>query len=184
MSTPEEIQEDIEQTRADLRDNVEALQEKVSVKGAASRSATKVKDTVSGVKDAVMGSAESSASSARDAVSSVGDVPDRVRSTTAGNPLAVGLGAFALGWLVSSLIPASERETQAVASLQDSDALKPLQESAQQLVGEAKAQGQQAVQEFAEQAKSSAQTVAEQAKDTAQAAAEVAKEKVQEKTGS
>ncbi len=30
MSTPEEIQDDIEQTRADVRQDVEALQEKVN----------------------------------------------------------------------------------------------------------------------------------------------------------
>ena len=162
MSTPEEIQDDIEQTRADVRQDVEALQEKVNPRGAAGRGAARVKETVSVVTDRVMGSAQDGASTARSAVTAA---PERVRSGTQGNPLAVGLGAFALGWLVSSLIPASEREQDAVRSIQDSGITQPLQETAQKLADEAQSQGQQALHEVAEQAKSSAESLAETTKE-------------------
>jgi hypothetical protein len=161
MSTPEEIQSDIERTRADVREDVEALQEKVDPRSAAGRRATRVKQTVSDVTDRVMGTAESGAASARNAVT---DAPDVVRTRTAGNPLAVGLGAFAVGWLVSSLIPSTQREQEMVRSLQDSDIAQPLQETAQNLVSEAQSQGQQAVHEVAEQAKSSAESLAQSTK--------------------
>lgn len=161
MSTPQEIQEDIEQTRAELREDVEALQEKVSVRGAAGRRATRMKETVVDVRERVMGSAES----ARDTVT---EVPQRAESTIAGNPLAVGLGAFAIGWLISSLIPATEGEQEVVRAMQDTEAVTQLQESAQEVLHEAQTQGQEAVHEVAEQAKHSASAVAGTAKDKAQ----------------
>ena len=135
-----------------------------------------------------MGTTESGASAAKDTMSqtvgsakeSVGEVPDRVRRTTQGNPLAVGLGAFAVGWLVSSLIPATEKEQQAVQTLQNSDVVGPLQDSAQQVVSHAQEQGKQAVREVGDQAKAGAESVADSAKTTAEAAAEVVKDKADE----
>ncbi len=46
--------------------------------------------------------------------------PDRAAGAR-GNPIAVGLGAFALGWMVSSLIPTSRTEQRAAGTLRDSD---------------------------------------------------------------
>ncbi len=89
MSTPEEIQDDIEQTRADVRQDVEALQEKVNPRGAAGRGAARVKETVSEVTDRVMGSAQDGASTARSAVTAA---PERVRSGTQGNHWPSGSG--------------------------------------------------------------------------------------------
>ena len=75
-----------------------------------------------------MGSAEGGASSAKDALDAargtvlesvgsaretVSEVPEQMRSTTRGNPLAVGLGAFAIGGAIGSLIPVSNTERQA-----------------------------------------------------------------------
>lgn len=165
--TPEEIEEDIERTRQDLKDNVDALQEKVSPKGMANRSAEKVKDSVSSMKDTIMGTAESASESAKGTVASaresVGEVPARARRTTRGNPLAVGLGAFAVGWLIGSLLPASEKEREAVQKAVDSDMVRPLQESAQNVVASAQESGKQALQEVAAEAKSGAEQVKEAA---------------------
>ena len=161
-NSPEEIQEDIERTRQDLRENVDALQEKVSIKGAASRTTDRVKESVSSMKDTIMGTADSGIGSAKDAVASVGEstgqLPSKARRTTQGNPLAVGLGAFAVGWLVGSLIPASQRERQAVEKVNEkADLTAPVQE----VVAQAQEKGKQALQEVAEEAKSGAQQVKE-----------------------
>lgn len=161
-NSPEEIQEDIERTRQDLRDSVDALQEKVSIKGAAGRSADRVKESVSSVKDTIMGTADSGVSSARGAVQSAGEtageLPRRARRTTQGNPLAVGLGAFAIGWLVGSLIPASQREQEAVEKVNEkTDLTAPVQN----VVSEAQEAGKQALQEVAQEARSGAQQVKE-----------------------
>lgn len=167
--SPEAIQNDIEKTRENLRDNVDALQEKVSIKGAASRSADRMKDSAAQMKENVMGTADSSVSSAKDGVGqvagAVGNVPSRARRTTQGNPLAVGLGAFAVGWLVGSLIPATQKEQDAVQKVNEStDLAAPLQDSAQHVLSHAQETGKQAAQEMGQQIKSGA----EQVKETAQ----------------
>jgi len=155
-NSPEEIQEDIDRTRQDLRENVDALQEKVSIKGAANRSADKVKESMSNVKDTIMGKADLAKESVASAGGSAGQLPDRARRTTQGNPLAVGLGAFAIGWLVGSLIPASQREREAVEKV-GPELAAPVQD----VVSHAQEKGKQALQEVAEEAKAGAAQVKE-----------------------
>lgn len=156
-SSPEEIQQDIERTRQDLKDDVEALQEKVSPKGVANRSAERVKDSVTQVKDKIMGSADSGVSSAKETVA---EVPQRARRTTEGNPLAVGLGAFAVGWLIGSLLPASQRERDTVQRVA---AHTDLADTATHVMEQAKESGRQALHEVAQEAKSGAEQVKEAA---------------------
>lgn len=52
-----------------------------------------------------------------DAGTAIGDSPRQVRVKTQGNPLAAGLIAFGAGMLLSSLIPASEKEREATEAL-------------------------------------------------------------------
>lgn len=52
-----------------------------------------------------------------DAGAVIGDAPTRAKAKTQGNPLAAGLIAFGAGLLVSSLIPASEKEREAADAL-------------------------------------------------------------------
>jgi hypothetical protein len=66
-------------------------------------------------------SGPSEASEAREAVR---EVPATVKRKAQGNPLAAGVIAFGLGMLVSSLIPSSEKERQAVSQLHEN--LKPV----------------------------------------------------------
>jgi hypothetical protein len=54
--------------------------------------------------------------------------PRRAKRKTQGNPLAAGVIAFGLGMLVSSLIPSSEKEREAVSQLQEN--LEPVKEKA------------------------------------------------------
>jgi ElaB/YqjD/DUF883 family membrane-anchored ribosome-binding protein len=116
------------------------------------------------VKDRVMGTADDVRSSGSDAASTVGHAPgaaaDKARSKTQGNPLAAGLIALGAGWLVGSMLPASEKEKQAAGSLK---------EKAQPLVEEAKSVAQDTAQELKEPAQQAAQSIkdtATQAKDT------------------
>lgn len=167
-SSPEEIQEDIERTRQDLKDDVEALQEKVSPSGLANRSGKRMKSSMSNVKDKIMGSADTGVESAKGRVASaresVAEVPAQARRTTQGNPLAVGLGAFAVGWLIGSLLPATSKEQQAVRKAADSDLTRPLQETAQNVVASAQESGKEALHQVAEEAKSGAEHVKETVK--------------------
>jgi gas vesicle protein len=78
------------------------------------------------------------------------------RRRTRGNPLAAGLIAFGAGWLLSSLLPATEPEQQLASQVKDlaTEKGRPV---AQQL-GQA---GQQAAQELGESAQQKAQSVKE-----------------------
>jgi len=100
-----------------------------------------------GVKDRVMGAASDASDAVADKASSVagqaGNV--NVKGRTQGNPLAAGLIAFGAGLLVSSLIPSSQKEQQAVSDLQAKAA--PLQEKAKEAAQEVAGNLKEPVQE-------------------------------------
>jgi hypothetical protein len=189
MSTdPEQIRSEIDQTQRELSADVDALTEKVSPPRAVERQVRRTRTAMTNVKEKIMGSTASGASSvyqtARSAGTSAGEAisstasatqdtaasaadaarsaPELVRRRTEGNPLAVGLIAFGAGWLLSSLMPATEPE-QRVASQVKDFATEQGRPVARQL-GEA---GQEAAQQLRE----SAQQRAEAVKDTATEAA-------------
>ncbi len=159
-NNPDEIRREIEDTRGRLSSDVNALTETVSPSNVARRQVDKVADAAASVKDRVMGTADDLRSSGSDAASSVGHAPGaaatKARRKTQGNPLAAGLIALGAGWLVGSLLPASEKEKQAAGSLK---------EKAQPLVDEAKTVAQDTAHELKEPAKQAAQSIKETAVD-------------------
>jgi hypothetical protein len=175
---PAVIRAQIEQTRADLSNNVNALTDSVRPSSVAKRQTDKVKGAVTGVKDKVMGSAADAGSQLGSAQSSVADTissaPAQLRSSTGGNPLAAGLIAFGVGWLTASLLPASQAEQDAAAKVKDtaapiiSDAAKEvagnLQQPAQQAVDSVKDTATEAVNTVKDEGASAAQDIGEQAK--------------------
>ena len=163
-NNPDEIRRDIEDTRGRLSSDVNALTETVSPSNVARRQADKVAGVATSVKDRVMGTAEDLRSTGSDAASSVGQAPgaaaDKARTKAQGNPLAAGLIALGAGWLVGSMLPASDKEKRAAGALK---------EKAQPLVEEAKSVAQDTAQELKEPARQAAQAVKEsavEAKDT------------------
>jgi hypothetical protein len=219
---PDEIRADIERTRAELSDNVDALAETANPKNIAKRQANRVKEAAVGVKEHIMGSADDPYDSGRvgdakyavqdraaeakyavqdraaeakyalqDKASAVGDAvsnaPAQVKEKARGNPLAAGLIAFGAGLLISGLIPSSQREQQAVATLQDkaeplkekateaardvaSNLREPAQEAAQSVrqtaaegVENVKGEGVSAKQEMQDQLQGSTENVRQQA---------------------
>lgn len=199
MSSAEEIQRDIERTRASLSADVNRLNEKVSPAKVVGRRVDRVKGTATSVKERVMGAADdgtglraagdsvgSGASSAKDAVSSAAasvseaasTAPQTVRRQTRGNPLAAGVIAFGIGWLLSSMPPATKRE-QDVAELAENKAkelAQPLKESAQEVAGNL----QEPLQHSVEQVKSAATDAAAQTAEHAKSAAADVKEPLQQ----
>ncbi len=104
--TPEQVREEIEQTRADLGDTVASLAEKADVKGQAKQAINEAKETVTGkvseIKETIVGKKDDYVSSAGGATpESASEAGQRVASVAKENrlPLAV-LGAFAAGVLV------------------------------------------------------------------------------------
>lgn len=126
MSDPDVIREDIERTRRELGQDVDALADKVNPAKAAQRQTDKVKRAFSRMSERVMGTATDVVDSAQGAVGSAGeavaDAPHKVARATEGNPIAAGLIAFGVGWLASSLVPASRPERRVAAQAKDAAA--------------------------------------------------------------
>jgi len=199
-SDPDVIRRQIEDTRRELSYDVDALNEKVNPARVVDRRVTAAKGRVSGLKDKVMGTAHdtrqsahgtasnaagsvqgaasNAAGSVQDAASSaagaIQGAPDMAIRQTQGNPLAAGLIAFGVGWLVSSLLPATQKEQelaqQAESAVRDNkDALlAPAKQAAQEIGDQLKPAAQDAV----ESVKSSAQDAAATVKDEGQHAAQ------------
>jgi gas vesicle protein len=199
---PDEIRADIERTRATLSNDVDDLAESVKPQSVARRQVDKVKDAVGNVKDRVMGSDDEDYSSstvgdkasaakdvvadkayaAKDTVSdkayqageAVRETPTTVKRKTQGNPLAAGVIAFGLGMLVSSLIPSSEKERQAVSQLQEN--LEPVKQKATEVARDMGESLKPAAQEAAESVKGTAQESVESLKQEGQSAAQDVKD--------
>lgn len=180
--TPEQIRADIEQTRRELGTNVDAVADKVSPSSIAQRQGDRVRNAVGGLKTSVMGSADQAGagtrSAAHNASDAVQDTPQQLTRKTQGNPLAAGLIAFGAGMLISSLIPASEKEKEAAAALKEK--AEPLTSSvtdaAKAVADDLREPAQQAMDSVKEAATQSATTVKEEG---ASAAADV-KDKAQD----
>jgi hypothetical protein len=198
-SDPDVIRRQIEDTRRELSYDVDALNEKVNPARVVDRRVTAAKGKMTNLKEKVMGSAhdttyhaqgaasnaagsvQNAASSAADSVqgaaasaaTAVQQAPDTIVRQTQGNPLAAGLIAFGVGWLVSSLLPASEKERQLAqqaetAIRENKDALiEPAKQVAQEIGDELKPAAQQAVESVKATAQDAASTVTEEGKSAA-----------------
>ena len=100
------------------------------------------------------------------ATQTVQGMPDAAKRKAGGNPLAVGLIALGAGWLLGSLLPASEKERQVAEAVQ---------EKAQPLVDQATEGAKAAGQEMVEHLKEPTQQAAQEVKDSAQESAETVK---------
>jgi gas vesicle protein len=178
---PDALRREIEETRANLSQNVNALGEAVQPSNIAKRQVSKVTGAATGVKDKIMGSAEGTASSIGDKASgltgsvsgagsavtgSVSSAGQTARTQTQGNPLAAGVIALGAGWLLGSLLPATSRERQAASAVK---------EQATPLVGQAQEMAKEVAKETAEELKEPAMSAAESVKSTAQDAAQTVK---------
>ena len=174
---PDEIRRQIDATRNDLAGNVDLLEEKVSPGKIVDRRVGAAKSAVGNVRDSVMGkvhsggdSASSAADSAKSALSSAGDAvtgaPQTVTSQTQGNPLAAGVIAFGVGWLLGSILSPSKQEQKLAAQVKD-QAQPAITESAKHIADEVKEPGQQAVAEVKDSATSAAQDLGDEAKSHA-----------------
>jgi gas vesicle protein len=158
MSDPEEIRTDIERTRRELGQDVDALADKVTPSKIAERQTRKVKRAFSRVTDRIMGSASDAVDSTRDAVGNaadtVADVPRKAARATEGNPIAAGLIAFGMGMLVASLIPASRQEQRLA---------EQAKEAAAPILDEAKDVAMESADHLREPARDAAESVKERA---------------------
>ena len=156
---PDAIRAEIDRTRGRLSEDVDVLTESVRPSSVAKRTAQRATSRASRLKETVMGTAHDTTSAGSDkahgAAEAVKDVPDMARRQARGNPLAAGAVALAAGWLVGSLLPASEKERQLASTAK---------EQAQPLVDEAKSVAQETAEHLKEPAQQAAQSVKETAR--------------------
>ena len=169
--------------------------------GKVMEAASNIKDQVMGSDDddydgSAVGTVSATASSAKEAVAdkayaakdAVGEkasdagealrrAPRRAKRKAQGNPLAAGMIAFGLGMLVSTLIPSSEKEREAVSQLQEN--LEPVKEKAAEVARDIGEDLKPAAQEAAESVKTTAQDGAENLKQEGQSAAADVKDQAQ-----
>lgn len=188
----EQLRRDIEQTRRELTYDADALTEKVSPGRIVDRRVTKAKGAFGNVRDKVMGSASNTASntasSGQSAVSSLGDstsdLAQSARARAEGNPLAAGLIAFGVGWLVSALIPASSREQQAAGQLVETvkEHSEPVKQELSGMATEVKDNMTGSAQEAAQSVQATATDAAQAVKEHGQSAAQDVKSDAQSAT--
>lgn len=168
---PDQIRREIERTRSDLSDNVNALGDKVNPGSIAKRQVGRVKGAATSVKEAVLGSDSDPRNTG--AAGTVGDAvtgaPNAVARKAQGSPIAAGLIAFGAGLLVSSLLPASKVEQQAAEKVKDTaqPMVDDLTDTAKEVAGHLKEPAQQAIEEVKSTATDAAATVKEDATSVA-----------------
>jgi len=181
---PAQIRREIERTRTELSDNVNALGDKVNPGSIAKRQVGRVRGAATSVKDAVMGSAADAADTGQQVATTMGDAvtnaPNAVARKAQGSPIAAGLIAFGAGLLVSSLLPASKVEQQAAEKVKDTaqPMVDDLTDTAKEIAGNLKEPAQQAMEEVKFTATDAAATV----KDDAASAADDVKSHAQDAT--
>ena len=172
----EELRREIERTRGELSEDLEAIGDRVSPRRMVERRTNRVKDALSTGRERIFGRAEQVRGGAADAVGgardSLGGAVDTVRQAphmategAQGNPLAAGAVAFGMGFLVAAMFPGSQTEAQAAQRL--GEAARPLSEGATDAVREVPTSSKVAGREEAGQSKQSATEHAQQVKQTA-----------------
>jgi hypothetical protein len=201
---PDQIEAEIEQTRAELADDVDRLADKTSPRRIARRRGQRIATAVRNAKDRFMGTSSESTENvqgraraagqavqekAGGAAEAVKSTPDRVMRQTEGNPMAAGLIAFGGGLLIGSLLPTSQAERQSAqrVSEQVGEIAEPvkeaLAESTERIKDEAMGATKAATEEVKETAAQAARTTGEEGRDKAKHVTEQARESGQTNAG-
>jgi hypothetical protein len=143
---PSDIRTEIEETRARVGDQVDALSYKTDVPARVGDyvddKKQAVKDTLTGAKDAVTGTASKAVPS--------GQQVGRVKNTAERNPLGLAVGAAAVGFVAGLLVPSTRMENERMGEISDR-----VVDAAKDTAGDAVERGKQVAQDVAETAKES-----------------------------
>jgi len=156
---PSAIREEIEQTRVEMGNTVEALGYKTDVK---SRAKESVQGKIGGVRDRITG--------VKDATPSTGDVKQGAQkavSVAEAKPLGLGIAAVAGGFLIGMLLPSTKVENEKLGPMAD-DVKEQAKETASEAVEHGKQVAQEVASSAADTAKEQSQQHAEELKSSVQ----------------
>jgi polyhydroxyalkanoate synthesis regulator phasin len=165
---PSEIREEIEQTRGDMGETVEALGHKADVK-------TRVKESVADKRDQLKERITGAGSSVGDATPDADEVKQgakRAVGVAQENPIGLAIGSVAVGFVAGMLVPTTRVEDEKLGPVADQ-----VKERVKETGQEALERGKEVVQDAAQSAKETAQESGEQ---QAQELRETADRKAQE----
>ena len=198
---PDRIRAEIEATRAEMSETVDALGYKADVKSRAKESIQEKKDSA---KESIVGATQSvkekivgAGSSVGDSVSSVGGsvsdkTPDaeqvkhqakRAVGVAQSNPLGLAIGSVAVGFIAGMLIPSTRVEDEKLGPVAD-DVKERAKQTGQEALEHGKQVAQDAAQSAQETVKESGQEHAQQVRDSAQDHAQEVQERHTSSTAS
>jgi len=149
---PSTIRNDIERTRAEMGDTVEALGYKTDVK-------TRAKNAIAGK----VGAAKEKVTGATPDKRQVKSGAQQAKGLAEENPLGLAIGAIAVGFVTGLLIPTTRVEDEKIGPVADQ-----VKEKAKETGQEALERGKHVAQQAAETAKEAGQEQAEELRSSAQ----------------
>jgi hypothetical protein len=175
---PDAIRQDIEQTRAEMSETVEAIGYKADVpsraKDAVSEKVENVKSAVSGTatraKEAVTGATDR----ANAATPSGGEVKQTTRQAVGmarENPLGLAIGAVAIGFLAGLAVPSTRVEDEKLGPVAD-QVKEKVRETGQEAVDRGRQVAQEVASTATDTARSSAQEQGQRLADSARQSAQ------------
>jgi gas vesicle protein len=174
---PDRIRAEIEQTRAEMSETVDALGYKADVKTRAKENIQDkrdaAKESIMGVKDKIVGAGDSVTSGVSDRTPDAAEVKAKARrgaSVAQENPLGLAIGSVAVGFIAGMLLPATRVEDERLGEMSDS-VIEKAKETGQEALEHGKQVAQETVESAQETMKESGQEHAQQVKESAQESA-------------
>jgi ElaB/YqjD/DUF883 family membrane-anchored ribosome-binding protein len=182
---PDRIRAEIEATREEMSETVDALGYKADVKSRAKESLQEKRDSAKesivgatqSVKDKIVGAGESVSDGVSGVTGTVSDrTPDaqdvkrkarRAKGLAQENPLGLAIGSVAVGFIAGLLIPTTRVEDEKIGPVAD-DVKERVKETGQEALEHGKQVAQEAAQSAQETVKESGQEHAQQVRDSAQ----------------
>jgi hypothetical protein len=155
---PSQIREEIEETRAEMGDTVDALAYKTDVK-------TRVKESISDKRERLIEQVQGTSHKVGDATPDGQQVKEGARQAVGvaqENPIGLALGGLAAGFLAGMVLPSTRIEDEKVGPIADQ-----VKESAAETGQEALDRGREVAGQVAEQAVEGAKEVGQEAVQTA-----------------
>ena len=178
----EQLRREIEDTRDDLGQTLDAIGDRVSPGRIVERRKNRVVNGLSSVRDRVMGTASDAGHAMGDTaggtVDTIKGAPDMVVQQTQGNPLVAGAVAFGVGVLMASVFPATAKEQEVAEQLKDKaqPLADDLKQTGQEIAEHLKEPAREAVESVKQAATEGQQAVTETAKDAADSTRQAARE--------
>lgn len=179
---PSQIRQEIEDTRAEMGDTVDALAYKADVK-------TRVKESISDKRERLIEQVQGTRGRVGEAAPDGQQVKEGARQAVGvaqENPLGLAIGGLAAGFLAGMMLPSTKIEDERVGPIADQvketaaetgqEALERGREVASQVAEQAVEGAKEVGQEAVETAKEAGQEQAEELKDSAKEGAEEVKE--------